>query len=140
MLTRVQLGTGPVRGVLLHPLLEALPRAGAAYAEIEPGRVVAYLLVQGGRKVRASVFRTGRNGSAGEMSLVFGVAPSVQLLLEARSAGRIALVDSTFRFLRKHGYEPSLLDNGFWVRMSHLFGGKLPQRKVLHRLVENERS
>ena len=83
---------------------------------------------------RLYVFRTleGREKGAARLP---GVRPRVRLLIEVRSAGRIDRVRRLFEYLSKRGFQPSLLPDAFYVRVSHVLGGRLPPHKVVRALL-----
>jgi len=102
-------------------------------AVFSPGQVVAYF-IQGGTARRLFVFRTLDGEEKGAARLP-GVRPRVRLLIEVRSAGRIDRVRRLFGYLLEQGFLPSLLPDGFYVRVSHVLGGRLPAQKVVRALL-----
>lgn len=110
-----------------------LPGSMGALAVFSSGQIVVYLLVGHGAR-RLYVFRTleGRERGAARLP---GVRPRVRLLIEVRSAGRIDRVRRLFGYLTKRGFQPSHLPDGFYVRVSHVLGGRLPPHKVVRALL-----
>ncbi len=110
-----------------------LPGTKGALAVFSSGEIVVYLLDGHGAR-RLYVFRTleGREKGAARLP---GVRPRVRLLIEVRSAGRIDRVRRLFDYLIKRGFQPSLLPDGFYVRVSHVLGGRLPPHKVVRALL-----
>jgi hypothetical protein len=101
-----------------------------------PGQLVAYRL-QHRRHSRLFVFRT-LDVADRLAARVPGVRPSVQLLLELRSNGRVRLARKLFAYLAKKGPNPSGLSNAFYARVGAAAGGRLPGHKILLSLLERE--
>jgi hypothetical protein len=105
-------------------------------ARFDSGEVVAYL-IRSRRRRRLFVFRTLDVDDAFAVS-VPGVRPSVQLLMQLGTAGRIRLTRSLFAYLVRTGRNPSALPNTFYTRVGALLGGRLPAHKVLLHLLRVE--
>jgi hypothetical protein len=93
------------------------------------GEIVAYRL-RHRRQSRLFVFRTLMVDDRLAAS-VPGVGPRVQLLMVARSAGRVRLMVRLFAYLVRTGRDPQALSDGFYVRVGVVLGGRLPVQKVL---------
>jgi hypothetical protein len=94
-----------------------------------PGQLVAYRL-QHRRRSRLFVFRT-LDVADRLAARVPGVRPSVQLLLELRSSGRVRLVRKLFVYVAKMGRDPARLPDALYARVGAALGGRLPPHKVL---------
>jgi len=110
-----------------------VPGERGALAVFSAGQIVAYRL-QGHGAERLYVFRTLARREQGSARLP-GVRPRVRLLIEVRSAGRAERIRRLFEYLFKQGLGPSLLSDGFYVRVSHVLGGRLPAHKVVRGLL-----
>jgi hypothetical protein len=87
---------------------------------------------------RTFVFRTL---SAPEplSSQVPGVSPSVRLLLETRTLGRLSRLEQLLRYLERAGLEPSSLPDAFYSRLHAILSGRLPSSaKVIRSLLHQE--
>lgn len=141
-MTLVHLGHGgsALTGILLHPENpEVLKHAEGSVAVVPPGSIAVYSLARRNHRLCLFVFRAQSEGARSPSSARLpGVEPRVELLLEARSTGRMRLVKSLFRHLKRARIDPSQLSDAFYVRVSVVLGGRLPPFKVLPRLLANE--
>lgn len=101
-----------------------------------PEKIVAYL-IEGGIAPRLFVFRTLGVPEAMEAQ-VPGVQPGVRLLLAVETKGRIERVRRLFAFFDRDHRDPSDLGDLFFLRVSHLLGGRLPAQRVLQSLLNHE--
>jgi hypothetical protein len=108
---------------------EVLDGALGRIALFDPGALVAYRL-RCERRSRLFVFRT-LSTVRRAATVVPGVRPGVQLLLELRSAGRVRLAAKLFAHLEKRGRSAADLPDGFYIRVGAALGGRLPAQKIL---------
>jgi hypothetical protein len=97
-------------------------------ALFSPDEVVGYL-VRSGARPALFVFRTlavdDQWGAA-----VPGVHPRVRLLVHVRSATRVRAMRRLFGSLARRALVPSVLSDGFYVRVSHAVGGRTDQARL----------
>jgi hypothetical protein len=105
-------------------------------ATFRDDQIVAYVFGTIGAQ-RLFVFRTLGDNQPGAAT-VPGVWPKVRLLAEFKRAGRIDRVERLFAYLAKHRWDPSLLSDAFWLRISNVLGGHLPRQKALLSLLASE--
>ncbi len=138
MRTAIQLRFARPRSSLLFGPPEGLVTAlRGEVATFREARIVAYLVRPVGAQ-RLFVFRTLAREEPGS-ARVPGVWPKVRLLAEFKRAGRVDRMERLFAYLAKHGWDPSLLSDAFWLRVGQVLGGRLPRQKVLHSLLASER-
>jgi hypothetical protein len=73
-----------------------------------------------GRKQKAFVFRSCRNGS----DRIPGVYPAVTLLAEAQTKGKVTRLMRIIAALSRRDFDISGLDDGFFVRINAILGNR----------------
>lgn len=107
-------------------------------AVFSPDRIVAYLIHGFGRR-RLYIFRTlaGPEPMSAEIP---GVQPAARLLLVVHTLARIGRVRRLFAYCEESGANPSAFGDLFYLRVSHLLGGRLPPHKVTFSLLRHEKA
>ena len=138
MRTAVQLrSTGTLRCELLHAEPAAVVSGALGpIVVVAPDRIVAYQ-IRTRRGPSVFVFRTLTVDDA-MAAWVPGVQPHVRLLVHVRSVLRARRVQRLLAYLVKRGPSPSLLSDGFYLRVSHMLGGRAVQQRQLLALVRAE--
>jgi hypothetical protein len=104
------------------------PGALGRVALFAADEVVGYLVrTPAGR--RLFVFRTLAVDDK-HAAAVPGVHPRVRLLVHVRTAMRVRAMNRLFGHLAKRGLCPSRLSDAFYVRVSHVLGGRTEQTRL----------
>jgi hypothetical protein len=136
--TRVLTMSSPdVSAWLVHGAVIARePHPRGAVLSLPPGEIAFYCVHA--VRCRTFVFRTLATLEPGSSELV-GVRPSVRLLLQTQSRGRLKRLEALLRYLARAGRQPSTLSDTFYLRLHAILSGKLPSTgKVLTSLLEHE--
>ena len=101
-----------------------------------PDQIVAYVV----RAPKSSVLALFRTLAVDDKlaASVPGVFPRVRLLALVRACGRVRVARRFFTYVLRRGLDPSLLGDGFYVRLNSALGGRRAYQAQLRGLLRRE--